>query len=201
MPLSPFQLTLESLDAIGTQLNCSGIVDGLIYDWRSTFDEAWFDFRNLAPILFHDSAYTQINSTTIAGNPAILLPVQDSAVALCCQQDVCFVHVMCTINFQALITISNPGPMTLRIGFHIELPQTTVAMVNGSSVTYNLTTWHGAANLAQLKCNQVRATILKPSLQDGSILLSPTNFNLGDANINAITIHENTHMKILRLCF
>jgi hypothetical protein len=72
------------LNAIGMQLNCSAIVNGLIYNWRSMLDEAWFDLRNLAIILFHNSAGEQINNTFFASNPAILLPVQDGAVALCC---------------------------------------------------------------------------------------------------------------------
>ncbi len=99
------------------------------------------------------------------------------------------------------MTIANPGLMTLHIGFYIKLPQTTVAMTNASGVAYNLTTWHGTANLALLTRNQVRATVLEPSLQEGPISLSPTNFNLGDANIDAVAICENIHMKILHLSF
>ncbi len=176
--LEPFLINTQIiLDMIGTQLNCSAIIDGLIYDWRSNFDEAWFDFRNLAIILFHDSAGAQINNTTVAGNPAIVLPVQDGAIALSCQQDIRFVRVMCTINFQVLITIPNPGLMMLHVGFYIELPQTTVAMVIGNNVAYNLTTWHSVADLSQLTCHHVRATIIRPILQDGPILLSPANFN------------------------
>jgi hypothetical protein len=34
-------------DAIGTQLNCSAIVEGLLYNWRQTFDDGWYDFANL----------------------------------------------------------------------------------------------------------------------------------------------------------
>jgi hypothetical protein len=118
--LEPLSIdTCIILNTIGTQLNCSVIVDELIYNWRSTFDKAWFNFRILAIILLHDSAGAKINNTTIAGNPAILFPVQDGAVALCCRQDVRFVQVMCTINFCALVTIANPGPMTLRIGFFL----------------------------------------------------------------------------------
>jgi hypothetical protein len=190
------------LDAIGMQLNCSAIVDGLIYDWRSTFDEAWFDFRDLAIILFHDSAGAQINNTTIAGNLVILLPVQqDGGVVLCRRQDVQFVRVMFTINFHALITIVNPGLTMLCVGFYIELLQTTVAMVNAGGVAYNLTTWHGAADLALLMRDHVRDTMLEPSLQDGPISLSPPDFNLGDANIGAVTIRKNIHAKILHLGF
>jgi hypothetical protein len=83
--------TCVILNAIGMQLNCSAIVDGLIYDWHTTFDKVWFDFRNLAIISFHDSTGAKINNTTVADNPAVLLPIQDGAVALCCRQDVRFV--------------------------------------------------------------------------------------------------------------
>jgi hypothetical protein len=189
------------LNAIGMQLNCSVIVDGLIHDWHRTLYEAWFDLQNLAIILFHDSAGAQINNTTVAGNPAVLLPVQDGVVALCCQQDVRFVRVMCTINFHALMTIANPGLTMLCIGFYIKLLQTTVAVTNAGGLPYNLLMWHGAANLALLTGNQVRATELKPSLQDGPILLSPADFNLGNANINAVTVCKNIHAKILHLGF
>jgi hypothetical protein len=134
-------------------LNCSAIVNGLIYDWHSTFDETWFDFRNLAIILFHDSTGAQINNTTVAGNPAVLLPVQDGADALCFRQDIHFVQVMCTIDFHALMTITNPGPTTLCVGFYIKLPQTTIAMTNTGGVAYNLTMWHGAVDLALLTRN------------------------------------------------
>jgi hypothetical protein len=97
------------------------------------------------------------------------------------------------------MTIANPGPTMIRVGFYIELPQTTVAMTNAGGIANNLTTWHGAANLALLMRNQVRATVLKPSLQDRSILLSPTDFNLGNAIINAITVRKKIHAKILHL--
>jgi hypothetical protein len=188
------------LDGIGMQLNCSAIVYGLIYDWRSTFDEAWFDFRNHAIISFHDYAGAQINNTTIAGNPAILLPVQDGVAALCCRQGVSFVQVMCTI-VHALMTIANPGLATLCVRFYIKLPQTTVTMTNAGGVAYNLTTWHGTVDLTLLTRNQVCTTMLKPSLQDGPISLSPPDFNLGDANIYAVTVRRNIHAKILHLSF
>jgi hypothetical protein len=89
----------------------------------------------------------------------------------------------------------------LCIRFYIKLLQTTVVMVNSNKVVYNLTTWYGTANLAQLMGDQIHATILEQSLQDGPILLSPTNFNLDDANVNAVTIRKTIHAKILRLGF
>jgi hypothetical protein len=44
------------LEAIGMQLNCSAIVNGAMFDFRSLFGEAWYDFGNLIIQSFHDSA-------------------------------------------------------------------------------------------------------------------------------------------------
>ena len=65
----------QILDALGAQLYCSAIVDGLVHDWRYLFDSTWFNFTQLMIVSFHNSAGTQINNTTIAGNATILLPV------------------------------------------------------------------------------------------------------------------------------
>jgi hypothetical protein len=127
-------------DAIGTQLNCSAIVEGLLYDLRQTFDDGWYDFTNLSIISFHNSAGAQINNTTVAGSPAILFDVIDGNLANCRQQDVQFVCVSCSINFAPLFTIRNPGNTVLRVEFYLELPKTTVAMTNGAGIAYNLTT-------------------------------------------------------------
>ena len=67
-------------NALGTQLNCSAIVNGLMFDWRSRFDDHWGDFTHLTIQSLHNSAGTKINNTTIAGNPNIPLPVQNGAV-------------------------------------------------------------------------------------------------------------------------
>ncbi len=72
-------------------------------------------------------------------------------------------------------------------------------MTTTGGVAYNLTMWHGVADLALLTRDQVRTTVLEPSLQDGPILLSPADFNLDDANIGAVTVRKNIHPKILRL--
>jgi hypothetical protein len=189
------------LDALGTQLNCSANVDGLMFDWQSPFGSAWYNFCNVAIVRFHDFAGTEIKNTTNAGDPAILLPVRNSPKAACHQKDVHFVCVTCSVNFSRLVTISNYVPTTLCIGFYLELPQMTVAMINGNNVTYNLTTWHGMSVLLTLTSKEVCTLILAPCLQDGPIALCPANFNLGDANIDAITIHKTIHAKILCLRF
>jgi len=124
----------QILNALGAQLNCSAIVDGLVHDWRYLFDSTWFDFTQLTIVSFHNSAGTQINNTTIVGNATILLPVIDGAVANCRQADVRFVRVTSNVDFSRLVRLPNYGPVVLRIGFYIKLPQTTVGMTNGISV-------------------------------------------------------------------
>jgi hypothetical protein len=189
------------LEAMGAQLNCSTMVDGLIHDWCRLFDSTWFNFANLAIISFCNSVSMGINNTTVAGNPALLLLVINGPVATCCQQDVCFVCVTCTINFTSLVSMPNYGPMTLNVSFYLKLPQSTIVMVNGNNRAYNLTTWHGTANLTTLTSNKVRVQILEPTLQVGPIALCLANFNLGNANINTNAIRNTIHAKILELGF
>jgi len=187
------------LDALGTQLNCSAIVDSLLFDWRSRFDDHWGDFAHLTIQSFHNSAGTKINNTTIAGNPNILLPVQNGAVVNCRKEDVRFVRVLCSLDFASLFTIVNPGLTMLRVSFYIELPQMTVAMATAGGAAYNLTTWHGDADLSTLTREQFRTLILEPCLQDGPIALMPNDFNLSEANVDSTKIREDIHGKILKL--
>ena len=82
------------LDAMGAQLNCPAIVDGLIMDFLSFFDKRWYNFDNLMIQSFHDSLGAVINNTTTVANASILLPVQDGAIPNCCQPNVRFVRVL-----------------------------------------------------------------------------------------------------------
>jgi hypothetical protein len=151
------------LEVMGAQLNCSTIVNGLMHNWRGLFDSAWLDFKNLTIILFHDLAGAGINSTTVANNPALLLSVQNRAVNLYHLQDIRFVRVTCNIDFTGLVTMPIYRPTTLHVCFYLELTQTTVAMLNGT-MAYNITTWHGAANLSTLTSKEAYMQILEPCL-------------------------------------
>jgi hypothetical protein len=152
------------LDAIEVQLSCGAIVDGLIFDWHSLFDNALYIFANVTIQSLHNSAGGIIRDTTDAANPAILLPVVDGALADCLKNDVCFVRVLCTINFSLMVTIPNQVPTVLCVGFYIELPQGTQAMINGAGTAYNLTTWLSAADLSTLTRKQVQANIRSHAL-------------------------------------
>jgi hypothetical protein len=189
------------LDAMGAQLNFPAIVDGLIMDFISFFDERWYNFNNPVIQSFHDSAGAQINNTTTAANASILLPVQDGNIPACRQPNVCFMQVLCTINFADLVTVPNPRVTVLHVGFYINLPQTTGAMVNGVGNAYNLMTWHGADDLSTLSAKEVRTLILDPSLQDGPIALRELDYNLTEANVNSKGVRETVHAKILQLGF
>ena len=124
------------------------------------------DFCNLSIVTFHDSGSAEIKTTTTASNAAILLPIQDGAKALCLQKDSPFVCMMCNANFSRLITIPNYRPTVLCVGFYLELPQTTVAVLDGHNIANNLTNLHGVANLTTLTSNEVHTLIFKLCLQD-----------------------------------
>jgi hypothetical protein len=187
------------LKAIKTQLNCNAQVDGSMFDFHSMFNKAWYNFANLVIQSFHNSAGMVIQNTAITGNPAVLLVVADGPLPACCQQDVCYVRVSCTIDFAWLITI--PGPTVLCVGFYIELPQTTCVMVNSVGVKYNLTSWLGADDLSTLTRKEVCAQILEPCLHDNPITLGVADFNLAKANVDAETIRNIIQAKILKLGF
>ena len=187
------------LDALGAQLNCSAIVDGLIFDWKNCFDEHWSDFSNLTIQSFHNLAGAVINNTTVAADPTILMPVQNGAAANCCKPDVRFVCILSSINFAPLVTIAHAGPTVLCSQYYLKLPQSTLPLLNGVGVNCNLTTWHGAVDLLTLSTQDVHLFILDAVLQDGPIALLQADFNLGKANINSNGLIEQIHAKILKL--
>ena len=84
-----------------------------------------------------------------------------------CRKNVKFVRIQLSVNFIDLVTIDNPGPTTLRSEYFIELPQTTRQLTNGAGSAYNLTTFHGTADLRTLTSQDIQAKILDlPSKMD-----------------------------------
>ena len=189
------------LDALGAQLNCSAIIDGLMLDWRGLFDSTWYDFNNLTIAGYHGSNGKEIKNCTIPGSSTILKPVQNGNKTDCRAPDIRFVRVTCSADFSGLVIIANYGPTALRVGYYLELPQTTAPMTDRTGNAYNLTTWHGVSDLSTLIADEVRTSLLEPCLQDGPIALRPADFNLGNANIDVGLIRETIQAKILRLGF
>jgi hypothetical protein len=167
------------IDAFGLQLNASLTVKGILSDWRRYFLERWMDFGHLTILSFHNSKGNRMDNTTTANDAQVLLPVINGNLGDCWKQDVRFVRVQCTLDFTPLIMV-DPYPVSsiLQVSYYIKLPQTMQGMMNGTNVAYNLTSYLGPDNLRTLTPNTVRATILRPVLQDGPVLLEAPDFNL-----------------------
>ncbi len=150
-------------DAFGAQLNGSSTVKGILSDWHRYFNKRWMAFNYLTILSFHDSQGACIDNTTIAGDPQVLKPVQDGALASSRSQDVRFVRVRCTLDFRPLTTV-NPYPVSpiLRVSYYIELPQSSRAMTNGAGGTYTLISFCGAGDLRTLSPEDVQTQILDP---------------------------------------
>jgi hypothetical protein len=74
------------LDTLGTQLNLSAIVDGVLGDWNRHFRRNWCNFAHLTILSFHSNASTQVNNTTDPNDSAVLLPVVNGPYADCRKQ-------------------------------------------------------------------------------------------------------------------
>jgi hypothetical protein len=151
------------LNALSHQLNLSATVDGMINDWFRHFYNRWFDFGRLMILSFHNTKGNQVNDSTEATNPSVLLAVFDGPIGDCCK-NVKFVCVQSSVNFINLVTVDNPRPTTLRIKYYIKLPQSTHQMTNGHGNAYNLTIFHGTASLCTLTQQQIQAKILDHTL-------------------------------------
>jgi hypothetical protein len=189
------------LDALGTQLNLSTMVNGTINDWFCFFYDSWFDFSKLTILSFHNVKGDIINDTTKAADPAILLPVQDGNLVNCCKKDVKFVRVQLTIDYSTFVNVNSAGPTILQADYYIELPQTLRQLLNGQHTTYNLLTFHGPSNLCTLSPDQVQAQLLNITFQDGPVNLQPARFNLSSARTDSNEMRSDIEAKILQLAF
>jgi hypothetical protein len=184
------------LDALGHQLNLSATVKGIITDWLRYFYDRWYDITQLQILSFHNTKGDEVNDTTDATDSSILLPVIDGAY-MTCRKNVKFVHVQLLVNFIDLVTIDNPGPTTLRSEYFIELPQTTHQLTNGAGTAYNLTTFHGTADLCTLTSQEIQAEILDFTFQDEPAELQAASFGATSARTDSFAIRADIQEKIL----
>ena len=159
-------------------------------------------FNNLSILSFHRSNGDRINTTTMAGDAAILLPIINGNLNNCRKQDVQLVWVQCTLDFVGLTTV-NPYPVAtiLRVSYYIELPQTSPAMTNGTGAAYTLVSFLGVDDIRTLTPETVKADILIPVHQDGPIMLTGSDFNLTHANTDTHSIAADIDRKILKLAW
>jgi hypothetical protein len=83
------------LDAFGSQLNLSAIVDGCKADFTNFYGSKWMDSAHLTIQSFHNSAGDIIAQGTccVVGDPSILKLVQNGNIANCRPPDIKFVQV------------------------------------------------------------------------------------------------------------
>jgi hypothetical protein len=159
------------IEAMVMQLNCNATADGLIYNWKSVLDEGWYNPALLQILSFHNSAGSKILDTTTNADASVLLPVVDGALANCRKSDIRFVRVQITLDYTALFAAGHTGPKSIKSMYYIELPNTSAPMVNGHGAAYNLSTYHGPADLRTMTAAKVLAQIVDPCLQQGPITL------------------------------
>jgi hypothetical protein len=186
------------LDALGAQLNLSASVEGMIKEWIWFFQDSWFDISLLQILSFHNDAGGQVNDTTTAAEPAILLPLQDGPVIDCCKA-INFVRVQLNLNYAALANVNPPGPTVLRVTYYIELPLHLRALVNGNGMQYSITTFIGPGDLRTLSPPEVRAQILDLMIQGDPLNLLPPSFNMRSARTDSIALRMVINQKIIRL--
>jgi len=158
--------------------------------------------NNLSILSFHKSNGDRIDTTTTAGDAAILLPVINGIYATCRQQDVCFARVQCTLDFADLTTV-NPYPVAtvLRMSYYIELPQTSRAMTNGACAAYTLVSFLGVDDIRTLSPKLMKSEILTPVHQNGPIMLAASDFNLTHANTDTHAVAVEIDGKILKMAW
>jgi hypothetical protein len=164
--------TRLQLDALGMQLNLSMTVDSTINNWFRFFYDSWFDFLKLTILSFHNVKGNIVLDTTDAGDPAILLPIQDGILANCRMKDVKFVRIQLMLDFFPLVNVTTQaGPTILWGEYYIELLQTSWQLLNGTGTAYNLLTFHGPGDLRTLSPAAIQAQFLDVMFQDGPINL------------------------------
>ena len=125
----------------------------------------------------------------------------DGVLANCRKQDVHFVRVQITLDYTALFAAGHTGPKSIKPMYYIELPSTSAQMVNGHGIAYNLSTYHGPADLRTMTAAKVLAQIVDPCLQQGPITLENADFNLAAANIDTTKHCDVLNTRILQLGF
>lgn len=201
--------TQTQLDALGAQLNLSSIVEGRKADFINYYAARWMDFAHLRIQSFHNSAGAIIPAADccLAADPSILKPVANGNYADVRPSDIKFVRVQLQLDFARLMTAppppGDPHPVTvLQAEYYMELPQSSIQLVNGGHQNYMLHSWLGADDLRTLSADQVRNLILRPCLRDSPILLATADFNLpGIVRTSSSTINSEIKSKILRLAF
>ncbi len=106
------------------------------------------------------------------------------------------------LDFSPLVNVTTQlGPTILRVEYHIELPQTSRQLLNGTGTAYNLLTFHGSGDFRTLSPAEIQAQLIDVAFQDGPVDLQPACFNLSSARSDSTELRSEIEAKILRLLF
>ena len=81
------------------------------------------------------------------------------------------------------------------------MPQTALAVTAGNNQAYNLTTWHGTANIKGMPRNEVQRDIIDITLQEGPVDLQPAAFGLTSDCTDGIVLRTAVNKKIIKLAY
>jgi hypothetical protein len=157
-------------------------------DWEQKLTKNWFNFQNLTIIFWHNTKGNPINSTTVMGNPAVLLPVQNGAQHQRRSSGVKFVCIQLDLNFADLNTIQGATNTVLWGKYYLQLPQMTVQLTNAAGNQYNLSTFHGPQDICTLSADEIRRQILDITHQDKPFELLAPAFNLSLCRTESVGI-------------
>jgi len=186
--------------ALAERLDLMLTVEASLYDWEHRLAQNWYNFNHLIIISWHDGRGRVMTNTAVAGNPAVLLPIQNGNIADCRAEWVTFVRVSLALDFSDLSIIDPPPACVLRGTYYIELPQGTVQMTNGAGNAYNLTTYIGPADLTTLSSEDVKRDILDETHQDGPFdLLEPSFLTPSTCRTDSTTIYGTLKTRVVTL--
>jgi hypothetical protein len=168
-------------------------------NWGCKLHCYWPNFANLSILSWHGVNGAQINNTTMAANPAILLPVQNGAANACQSSGKKIVRVQLALDYADLNRI-NPAPnTTLCKVYYIQLPQDSFNLQNAAGNAYCLTTFTGAADQRTLSINDIKRDILGATHQDGSFDLLKPSFNLTSCRTNSMVVYGKLKSQVVCL--
>jgi hypothetical protein len=92
--------------ALTKHLDLMLTTESSLADWERKLMKNWFNFQYYLTIIsWHDTKGDPINNTTVAGDPAVLLSVQNGVQNQCRSAGVKFVCVQLDLDFADLNTI------------------------------------------------------------------------------------------------
>ena len=100
--------------ALAERLDLMLTAEASLSDWERRLARNWYNFTHLTIISWHDGRGRVINNTAVAGNPAVLLPIQNGNIAECRAEGVTFVRVSLALDFSDLSIIDPPPACVLR---------------------------------------------------------------------------------------